>query len=109
MFFKIGQYIWRIENTVAFRPVMRRIVVFHFHFPRVNTRKMEMKHNDATHNRPEGDRILDAPYVLTDFEEHIKQLMDEKAWADSDRNSITVFKSATITSVVTCLHKEAAL
>lgn len=70
---------------------------------------MEIKHNDATLNRPEGDRVLDAPFVLMDIEEYIKQLKDEDAWDKNDRNGITTFKTGNLTIVLTCLHKEASI
>lgn len=68
-----------------------------------------MKKNDATFNRPEGDRILDANYVITNIEERIEQLKDETAWDKNDRNAITLFKTTGLTIVLTCLHSEAVL
>ena len=70
---------------------------------------MEIRRNDATRNRPEGDRVIDAPYVFTDINEFVKQLKDEEAWEKNDRNGITIFKTDNLTTVVTCLHKEAAI
>lgn len=70
---------------------------------------MEIKRNDATRNRPEGDRVIDAPYIFIDIPACIKQLMDEKAWEKNDRNGITVFKSDEITVVVTALQKDAEI
>ena len=61
---------------------------------------MELKHNESTFNRPEGDRVLDAPYVFFDIEEYAKQLKEEKAWHKNDRNAITVFKTDPVTMVV---------
>ena len=68
-----------------------------------------MKTNDATHNRPEGDRILDAPFVIADIDERIDQLKDEKAWDTNDRNGITLVKNEKMTIVLTCLHEDAAI
>ena len=70
---------------------------------------METKRNDATHNRPEGDRVLDAPFVFVDLAESAKQLKDEKAWDKNDRNGITIFKTDNLTTVVTRLHKDAVI
>ena len=70
---------------------------------------MENKRNEATINRPEGDRVLDAPYVFGDIEEAIRQLKEEEAWAKNDRNAITLFKSDHVTIVLTCLHEKAAI
>ena len=61
---------------------------------------MELKRNESTFNRPEGDRVLDAPYVFFDIEEYAKQLKEEKAWHKNDRNAITVFKTDPVTMVV---------
>jgi len=66
---------------------------------------MEVKYNEATHNRPEGDRPLDAPVVLADIPTYIKQLKSEKAWEEGDRNSITLFKSGGMRVVLVCMHK----
>src|SRR5258705_4465055 len=70
---------------------------------------MEIKRNEATLNRPEGDRVLDAPYVFMDTHDFIKQLKDEDAWEKNDRNGITIFKTDNLTTVLTCLHKGAAI
>jgi quercetin dioxygenase-like cupin family protein len=70
---------------------------------------MEFKRNEATRNRPEGDRVLDAPYVFVELPDFIDQLKEEKAWKKNDRNGITVFKTDRLTIVVTILKKEAKI
>jgi len=70
---------------------------------------MENKRNEATLNRPEGDRVLDAPYVFVNIPDFIRQLKSEEAWQKNDRNGITVFKSGKVTAVLTCLHARAIL
>ena len=70
---------------------------------------MENKRNEATINRPEGDRVLDAPYVFVNIPEFVRQLKSEEAWQKNDRNGITVFKTERVTMVVTCLHAKAVL
>jgi quercetin dioxygenase-like cupin family protein len=70
---------------------------------------MEVKRNDATVNRPAGDRVIDAPYVYMDINEFIEQLKDEKAWEKNDRNGITIFKTKNLTTVLTCFHKHAVI
>src|SRR5690242_21187854 len=70
---------------------------------------MEMKRNEATLNRPEGDRVIDAPYVFMDLGRFIKQIKNEETWDKSDRNGITIFKTDNITIVLTCLHKDALI
>jgi quercetin dioxygenase-like cupin family protein len=67
------------------------------------------KYTDATRNRPEGDRVIDAPFVFTDLEKYSEQLKKEDAWKKSDRNSITVYKPEGMTVVLTCLHKQAEI
>jgi quercetin dioxygenase-like cupin family protein len=64
---------------------------------------MDIKRNDATLNRPEGNRVIDAPYVFMDIPVFINQLKGEKSWDKNDRNGITVFKSDKLTMVVTTL------
>lgn len=70
---------------------------------------MEIKRNDATRNRPGGDRVLDAPYVLADLPAFIEQVKDEKAWDKSDRNGITVFKTDGITIVLSAFKEGAVI
>src|SRR6187401_1769470 len=70
---------------------------------------MENKRNEATLNRPEGERVLDAPYVFINLPEFIRQLKSEEAWQKNDRNGITVFKTGRVTTVLTCLHAKAIL
>lgn len=80
---------------------------------KLNTHKnqniMENKSNDATPQRPEGDRILNAPLVEMNLEEVIKQIKSETTWADSDRNSVTLFKSDSMRIVLIGLHENAEL
>lgn len=70
---------------------------------------MENKSNEATALRPEGDRIINAPLVEIDLNKFIAQLKQETTWADSDRNSITVFKSDDMTIVLIGMHAKAEL
>ena len=61
---------------------------------------MEIKRNEATPNRPKGDRVIDASYVFSNLRAVIEQIQDEKAWTSNDRNGITIFKSDNISLVV---------
>ena len=70
---------------------------------------MTIKINDATPNRPEGHRLIQAPVVQVNFNDFVKQLKTEKAWQTSDRNSITVYKAQGLTLVITALHGGAEL
>lgn len=70
---------------------------------------MENKRNEATLNRPEGDRVLDAPYVFVNIPEFVRQLKSEEAWQKNDRNGITVFKTENVAMVLTCLRARAIL
>lgn len=72
-------------------------------------KNMENKSNDATLLRPEGERILNATLVEMNLEESIQQIKSETPWAESDRNSITLFKSETMRIVLIGLHQHAAL
>jgi len=71
--------------------------------------KMENKSNDATPQRPEGERILNAPLVEMNLNETIKQIKSETTWTESDRNSVTLFKSETMRIVLIGLHENAEL
>lgn len=70
---------------------------------------MEFKRNEATINRPEGDRVLDGSYVFSDIPSYVRQLKEEKAWEKNDRNGITIFKSSDITIVITALRQGATI
>ena len=70
---------------------------------------MDIKRNESTLNRPEGDRVLDAPFVHNDLGDFIKQLKNEKAWDKNDRNGITIFKTDELATVITCLQKGAEI
>ena len=70
---------------------------------------MEEKSNEATPQRPQGDRIVDAPLVTIDLRSFTEQIRDEKAWKDSDRNAITVFKTDGLRIVLIALHKNAEM
>lgn len=70
---------------------------------------MEIKRNEATLNRPDGDRVLDGSYVFIDIPSYISQIKEEKAWEKNDRNGITVFKSGNITIVITALQSGASI
>ncbi len=70
---------------------------------------MEIKSNDATPLRPEGDRILNAPVVEMNLNEFKEQIKSESAWQESDRNSVTIFKSEIMTIVLIGLRAQAEL
>ena len=70
---------------------------------------MDAKFNEATNNRPEGDRIIDAAFIFIDIENYHKQLVEEDAWRKNDRNGITLFKSEGQTIVLSAFHAGAEL
>ncbi len=70
---------------------------------------VETSSNLATPQRPEGERILNAPFVELDLHQFIQQIKSETTWAESDRNSITIFKSDTMRMVLIGLHENAEL
>lgn len=70
---------------------------------------MDVKYNDATHNRPKGARIIDAPFVFVDTAEYYRLLTNEDAWHKSDRNGVTLFKGDGHTIVLTAFHAGAEL
>ncbi len=70
---------------------------------------MQTKYNEATINRPEGSRILDAPFVFMDLAKYSQQLKQEGAWQKNDRNSITIYKTREFTMVLCWLREEALI
>ena len=70
---------------------------------------MENKSTEATALRPQGERMLNAGLVEIDLNKFMAELKQETTWAESDHNSITVFKSDTSTMVLIGMHKNAEL
>lgn len=70
---------------------------------------MEVKFNAATPQRPEGDRIMDAPLVSIDILSFIEKLTKEKKWKKTDRNAITVYKTTNMRIVLIALRKDAEM
>jgi len=69
----------------------------------------KIKSSEATPNRPEGDRPLDAPLIELDLNAFRRQIKEEKAWQTGDRNSITIYKSDTMRIVLIGLHEGAEM
>ena len=70
---------------------------------------MEEKHNESTELRPKGGRVLDAPLVSIDVNDFLKQIKHEPAWKESDRNAMTLYKTAGMRIVLIALHEDAVL
>ena len=70
---------------------------------------MENKFNEATPQRPEGNRALDANMVVMDIDQFMEQLRKEPAWHNSDHTAITIFKSDRMRIVLIGLHEGAIL
>jgi len=70
---------------------------------------MDEKFNDATQQRPQGERIMDAPMVTIDLGSFTEQIRTEKAWKDSERNAVTVFKTYGMRIVLIALHKDSEM
>lgn len=69
----------------------------------------EEKSNQSTPQRPEGDRILDAPLVHLDLHSFKQQIKSEEGWSNNDRNSITIFKTEEMRIVMIALHQDAEM
>lgn len=48
------------------------------------------KFNEATYNRPEGTRTLDAPVLRINLPDYMAQIKSEPAWQNGVRNAITL-------------------
>ena len=70
---------------------------------------MEDKLIEATTQRPQGHRIVDGPLVTIDLRSFKEQIRNVKAWKDSDRNAITVFKTNGMRIVLIALNKGAEM
>lgn len=65
--------------------------------------------NDATPKRPEGERNIFAPLIEMNLFDSITQIKSEATWTESDRNSVTLFKSESMRIVLIGLHLNAEL
>lgn len=70
---------------------------------------MKNKSNEATPQRPEGARLLNAPLVEMDLNGLIAQIKAESTWAESDHNAITIFKGDGLRVVLIGMHENAEL
>ncbi len=70
---------------------------------------MDEKSNEATTQRPQGGRIIDASLVTIDLHSFNEQITNEQTWKESDRNAITVFKTNGLRIVLIALHKDAEM
>ncbi len=70
---------------------------------------MDNKSNEATPQRPEGERMLNATLVTMDLHQFMEQVKNESTWKESDRNSITVYKGESMRIVLIGLHEGAEL
>ena len=66
---------------------------------------MEEKFNNATPQRPEGARPLDASIIPVDIPRYIDQLKQEEAYHKNGKNAITVFKSDKVTITLIALKE----
>ncbi len=70
---------------------------------------IDEKSNNATPQRPEGDRPLDGPLVEIDLAEFKRQIREEETWKLKDRNAITVFKTHGMNIVLIAMHEGAVM
>jgi quercetin dioxygenase-like cupin family protein len=70
---------------------------------------MENKYNEATQQRPEGNRVIDATMVTIDLPSFIEQIKQESPWKDTDRNGITLFKTDGMRIILIALHAGAEM
>ena len=70
---------------------------------------MKEKQNEATQQRPEGNRSMDAALVTIDLPVFMKQVKEESSWKDGKRNAITVFKTDGLRIVLIALHEGAEM
>jgi hypothetical protein len=66
---------------------------------------MEYKHNDATPQRPEGARMLDAGIIPINIPKYIAQIKQEESYDKNGKNAITVFKSDKVTITIVALKE----
>lgn len=70
---------------------------------------MKDKPNEESHERFEGERILNDSILEIDLHQFIKRIKEEERWVSGERNSITIFKSETMRIVLIALKADAEL
>ena len=75
----------------------------------VGEASIEEKSNEATPQRPEGDRMINAEVIELDLISLKRQIRNEPAWDNSDRNAITLFKNESMRIVMIALHDGAEM
>jgi quercetin dioxygenase-like cupin family protein len=70
---------------------------------------MAEKFNESTRNRPNGSRPLDAPILLMNLPDYVRQIKNEVAWQDSDRNAITLMHNDLLRIVLIALKPGAEM
>lgn len=75
----------------------------------VNESPVIEKSNEATLQRPAGDRVIDVELVVLNLNTAQEQIKSESAWLNSDRNAVTLFKNEGLRIVLIALHTEAEL
>src|ERR1041385_7898159 len=70
---------------------------------------MSTKRNNATINRPDGERLLDAPLIRMNIPDGVRQLRREPAWLNGDRNAITLLHHDNLRLLLIALHQNAAM
>jgi len=66
---------------------------------------MEEKRNNATPQRPEGARPLDAGLIPINIPKYITLIKEEEAYHKNGKNAITVFKSDSLTITLIALKE----
>lgn len=66
---------------------------------------MKEKYTDATPQRPEGDRSIDASLVSIDLPLYMEQIKQEPSWKTGKQNAITVFKTNGLRILLIALHE----
>lgn len=66
---------------------------------------MEEKYNQATHQRPEGTRPLDAAIIPINIPKYIDAIKQEEAYHKNGKNAITIFKSDQVTITLIALKE----
>ncbi|WP_181308751.1 cupin domain-containing protein [Rufibacter sp. XAAS-G3-1] len=77
--------------------------------PELTPIELPTKPTEATPQRPDSARHLDAPLLTLDLTRSLAQIKEEKAWLTSDRNALTLYKSEEVRVVLIGLHAGAQM
>jgi quercetin dioxygenase-like cupin family protein len=103
-----------IVTSITFYLDRKHIILLDIRIPLMYSKKLNYmdtddKFNEATAQRPEGDRFIKAGLIEIDLSASQHQIKNEDAWQNNDRNAITLFKNDNMRILMIAMHPGAQM